>query len=133
MFAAEGLPHRAIQERVPNSRKALLLSERAADLGRLDALHERLFAAYWRDGLDLGDDATLLGLAAEAGIPVEQAEPALADPVLLDRLEASTRQAIELGAGGVPAWLIDERLLVPGNQPEEVFARVMEQLGHPAA
>ncbi len=132
MFAAEGLPHRTTQERVPNSRKALLLSERAADLGRLDSLHEKLFEAYWRDGLDLGDDATLLGLAAEAGIPADEAEPALSDPVLLDRLETSTRQAIELGAGGVPAWLIDERLLVPGNQPEEVFARVMEQLGHPA-
>jgi len=130
MFAAAGLAHRTSQERVPNSRKALLLSERAADLGRLEPLHERLFAAYWRDGLDLGDGATLLRVAAEAGIPAEEAEPALGDPALLDRLEASTRQAIELGAGGVPAWLIDERLLVPGNQPEEVFARVMEQLGH---
>ncbi len=130
MFAAAGLPHRATQERVPNSRKALLLSERALELGRLEPLHEKLFSAYWRDGLDLGNNATLLGLAAEAGVAAEEAEPALSDPALLERLEASTREAIELGAGGVPAWLVDDRLLVPGNQPEEVFARVMERLGH---
>lgn len=130
MFAAAGLPHRATQERVPNSRKALLLSERALELGRLGPLQEKLFSAYWRDGLDLGDNATLVGLAAEAGVAAEEAEPALSDPALLERLEASTREAIELGAGGVPAWLVDDRLLVPGNQPEEVFARVMERLGH---
>lgn len=28
------------------------------------------------------------------------------------------------------AWLIDQRLLVPGAQPHDVFARVLERLGH---
>ncbi len=130
LFAAEGQPHRAVQERVPNSRKALMLSERARDLGAYDDLHDRLFAAYWADGRDLGDDSTLVALAGEAGIPVPDAESALGDETLLNRVQASTREALELGAGGVPAWLVDDRLLVPGNQPEEVFAQVMARLGH---
>jgi predicted DsbA family dithiol-disulfide isomerase len=37
---------------------------------------------------------------------------------------------LELGAGGVPAWVVDDRVLVPGAQPHELFERVMEQLGH---
>jgi predicted DsbA family dithiol-disulfide isomerase len=41
-----------------------------------------------------------------------------------------TQGAISLRVSGVPAWVIDERLLVPGAQPYEVFDRVMERLGH---
>jgi predicted DsbA family dithiol-disulfide isomerase len=37
---------------------------------------------------------------------------------------------LELGAGGVPAWLVDDRLLVPGAQPHELFDQVLERLGH---
>ena len=48
----------------------------------------------------------------------------------LPRIEAQTTAALDLGAGGVPAWLIDQRLLVPGAQPHEVFTRVLERLGH---
>jgi predicted DsbA family dithiol-disulfide isomerase len=48
----------------------------------------------------------------------------------LDRIEQYTQAALQLGAGGVPAWLIDERFLVPGAQPHDVFVRVLERLGH---
>jgi len=43
---------------------------------------------------------------------------------------AESAPQITLGAAGVPAWLIDRRLLVPSAQPQEVFARVFERLGY---
>jgi predicted DsbA family dithiol-disulfide isomerase len=53
----------------------------------------------------------------------------LRDGRYLERIELYTQAALQLGAGGVPAWLIDERLLVPGAQPHDVFERVLERLG----
>jgi predicted DsbA family dithiol-disulfide isomerase len=37
-----------------------------------------------------------------------------------------------MGAGGVPAWVIDERVLIPGAQPHELFERVLVKLGYEA-
>ena len=51
-------------------------------------------------------------------------------PVKHARLDYLVQKAVELGAGGVPAWVIDQRLLVPGAQPHEVFVRALHQLGH---
>ena len=65
-------------------------------------------------------------------VGLEQGEiaEALADGRYLERIQAQTREAIELGAGGVPAWVIDARALVPGAQPREVFLGVLERLGY---
>lgn len=130
MFDAAGLPHADNIERVPNTKKALKLGERARDLGRFDELRPRLFDAYWTEARDIGNEGVLIELAGEAGITVEDARSAFADSELDERVTQWTQTALELGAGGVPAWLVDERLLVPGAQPHEVFERVMEKLGH---
>jgi hypothetical protein len=37
--------------------------------------------------------------------------------------------AYELGFGGVPAWLIDDRLLISGAQPHEAFGKAMSPAG----
>ena len=40
----------------------------------------------------------------------------------------ATQEAMSIGVTGVPAFLLDGRLLVLGAQPEEVFERAFEQL-----
>ena len=131
MFEHAGLPHAARLEKVPNSRRALMVGELARDRGVLDALHPRLFDAYWARGRDIGDEQVLLEEGSAAGLAEAEIADALQDQTYLERVLAETREAIELGAGGVPAWVVDERLLVPGAQPHEVFTRVMERLGYP--
>jgi predicted DsbA family dithiol-disulfide isomerase len=37
---------------------------------------------------------------------------------------------MDVGVTGVPAWVIDERVLVPGAQPHDVFERVLAKLGY---
>jgi predicted DsbA family dithiol-disulfide isomerase len=49
------------------------------------------------------------------------------------RVVEQTDAALELGAGGVPAWVIDERFLIPGAQPHEVFDQVLGRIGHAPA
>lgn len=131
MFEAAGLPHAARLEKVPNSRRSLMLGELARDHGVFDQLHPRLFDAYWARGYDIGDEGVLIAEGTAVGLEEGEIAEALDTSSYLERVLGQTREAIELGAGGVPAWVVDERLLVPGAQPHEVFERVMERLGYP--
>lgn len=130
MFTEAGLPFNAELDRVPNSRRAQALAELARDRGLHRELHLRLFDAYWARGLDLGDEEVLLEEGRAVGLEEEDVRGALQDPEYVGRIAEQTTAALELGAAGVPAWLIDERALVPGAQPHDLFDRVLERLGH---
>jgi predicted DsbA family dithiol-disulfide isomerase len=130
MFDEAGLPHSDTLEKVPNSRQALMLSELARDRGVFEPLHRRLFDAYWAQGRDIGDQSVLVEEGVAVGLSGAEVIDALADAGYLRRVIEHTEAALEVGAGGVPAWLIDERLLVPGAQPHELFEQVMGRLGH---
>jgi predicted DsbA family dithiol-disulfide isomerase len=124
------LPYAGRLDKVPNSRRSLMLGELARERGVFDALHPRLFHAYWAQGRDIGDQRVLIEEGTAAGLEDGEIVDALGDGRYLARVEEQTRAAVQLGAGGVPAWLVDERVLVPGAQPHEIFSQVLERLGH---
>jgi predicted DsbA family dithiol-disulfide isomerase len=130
MFTAEGLPFKRELDKVPNSRRALMLAELARDRGLYHELHPRLFDAYWSRGADLGDEQVLIDEGQSVGLDEDEIRSAVSDPAYLERIERGTDAAVQLGAGGVPAWLVDQRVLVPGAQPHELFDQVLERLGH---
>jgi predicted DsbA family dithiol-disulfide isomerase len=130
LFADAGLELHPGLSHQPNSRKALMLGELARERRVFERLHPRLFHAYWAEGRDIGDEAVLLEEGAAAGLEAGDIRSALADERHLEQVESWTRALFEFGAGGVPAWLVDERLMVPGAQPRDVFERVLERLGH---
>lgn len=130
MFREAGLPHTERIERVPNTMKAQRLTEWAREQGRHRELHDRLFDAYWARGLDIGTDDVLLDEAEAAGLDREAAAEVLASDRYADVVAAETERAVELGAGGVPAWVVDGRVLVPGAQPHDVFERVLAKLDY---
>jgi predicted DsbA family dithiol-disulfide isomerase len=115
-------------EVTPNSRTALRLSELARDQGLHDALHDRLMDASWRDAESVGDHDVLRAHAAAVGLPSEDVQRVLAGDDYAPRVAASTAQAASIGINGIPAFLLDERLLVLGAQPREAFERAFEQL-----
>lgn len=131
MFTESGLPFKPELDKVPNSRRALVLAELARDRGVHDELHPRLFDAYWVQGRDLGDDEVLVEEGTGVGLERDEIEAALENPAYVQRIAEQTQAALQLGAGGVPAWVVDERFLVPGAQPHDVFEQVLERLGHP--
>jgi predicted DsbA family dithiol-disulfide isomerase len=131
MFDAAGLPHADEIPLVPNSRKALVLAEFARSQGRFGEIHPRLFEAYWVNGRDIGSDDVLLDVAKDAGLDRADVVDVLADPgAALAAIEEETREVVGHGVTGVPAWVVDERFLVPGAQPHDVFERVLDGLGH---
>jgi len=88
-------------DRVPNSRKALEVTELARDRGLHAAVHTRLMDAYWSEGADIGDEpslrAALDGFVALGAIPM--AEPALAANPATFGVTASLIPAVTLTSG----------------------------------
>jgi predicted DsbA family dithiol-disulfide isomerase len=126
MFERAGLEYNPNPEIVPNSRLALRLTELARDRGLQEPVHDRLMDAYWAEGRNIGDATELRQLAAEAGLA--DADGVFDGDAYLDRVLASTAEAQSLGITGIPAFLLDARLLILGAQPREVFDRAFERL-----
>ena len=117
--------------RMPNTADAHRLLACAANLGtaaQRDALLERLFAAYFQHGEDLGDGASLLAIAASCGFePVQLAASLRGDASPFVGADAG------MGAHGVPYFVFARRLAVAGAQPAEVLLGAMvEALAHSA-
>jgi predicted DsbA family dithiol-disulfide isomerase len=127
-FAAAGLEYNR-PEIVPNTRLALRMSELARERGLHQRFHHRLMDAYWAEAKNIGDPDELRRVAAEVGLDAEDAERVIADSsAYLDLVEESTRQAYSIGINGIPAFLLDRRLLVLGAHPLSVFRRAFAQL-----
>jgi len=130
MIEEAGLTYAPPPDHIPNSRGALQLAEFAREEGRHDQAHRALFQAYWSQGHDIGDPDVLSSVAEEVGLDADAALDAVRGERFLERILGSTRVAMESGVNGVPAWVVDGRVLVPGAQPHEVFDSVLSQLGH---
>jgi predicted DsbA family dithiol-disulfide isomerase len=130
-FEAAGLVYNPPPAVVPNTMRALSVTELARDRGLHGPMHDRLMDAYWEEGLDIGDPEVLSRLAVEVGLAADEAAAALDDDELANRVRVSTAQAQSLGVTGVPAFVLDNRLLVLGAQPREVFEQALERLRGP--
>lgn len=129
MFERAGLAYNPPADVVPNTRAALRLTELARDRGRHRQTHDRLMDAYWAEGSNIGDLDVLRGIAVEVELPADDVERVLAGDEYAARVESSTRQAASVGATGIPAYVLDGRLLILGAQPREVFEQALAQLG----
>lgn len=129
MFAAAGLQYAPPPDVVPNSKDALRVTELGRDRGLHEPMHDRLMDAYWAEGMNIGDHEVLRTLAGEVGLGAEDVDAVLEGDQYRERVEASTTQAAGIGVTGVPAWVLDGRLLVLGAQPREVFDAAFARLG----
>jgi predicted DsbA family dithiol-disulfide isomerase len=101
----------------------------AGERGVQDAVVEALFLAYFTDGRDLSDRATLAGIAAEVGLDRAEVDGLLAGNGWLDVVRAGEEQAPRLGQSGVPFFVVDGRVALSGAQPPELFRQAFEQAG----
>lgn len=128
MFDAVALPH-ATRTRIPNSRAALNVAELAREGGVHGPLHDRLMTAFWAEDRDISDPEILAGEAEAFGLDRDEVIEVATTFPYQDRIDASSKAMLEMGAGGVPAWVVDDRVMIPGAQPHELFERVMQKLG----
>jgi predicted DsbA family dithiol-disulfide isomerase len=127
-FEAAGLVYNPPPDVVPNTMRALSLTELARDRGLHRPMHDRLMHAYWEEARNIGDPEVLREIAVDVGLGEAEVAAAIEDGVLADRVRASTAQAQSIGVTGVPAFVLDNRVLVLGAQPRGVFEQVLAQL-----
>ncbi len=124
-FGAAGLVYNPPAAVVPNTMTALCVNELARERGLHAPVHDRLMRAYWEQGRNIGDPGELLTLAVECGLEEQEVTGVIEGDAYRARVRASTAQAHGIGATGVPAFLLDGRLLVLGAQPREVFEQAL--------
>ncbi|MGW1025808.1 DsbA family oxidoreductase [Streptomyces sp. NPDC002577] len=121
-----GLDFRLDSAIATNTRAAHRLIHFAESRGRQHDMVQRLFRAYFTDGLDVGDHDVLAGLAAEIGLDRAAAREALDGGAFDAEVDADVREAGQLGIGGVPFFVFDGQYAVSGAQPVEVFLQALD-------
>lgn len=114
-------------ERRPNTLDSHRLVRWAAAAGLQDAIVERLFAAYFTEGRDIGDAGVLEFLAADAGMDSIQVAEMLADDTDLANVEREARLAGEMGITGVPTFIFAGRFAISGAREPELLVRVIDK------
>jgi predicted DsbA family dithiol-disulfide isomerase len=75
----------------------------------------------------LSDHATLTSLAVEVDLPEARVTEVLASTAYTAEVAADQAQALAYGANGVPFFVIDEKYVVSGAQPVEVFQEALRR------
>lgn len=112
--------------RTPNTRDAHRLIRYASAAGQADAIVEALFCAYFLDGRDIGDHATLAEIAEESGLNGAQVGAWLDTPADVEDVIAEDRSARRLGINAVPCFIFDRQYAISGAQEPEFFLPVFD-------
>lgn len=107
------------------------MAELARERGVHEPLHSRLMTAFWAEDRDISDPSVLAEEGGVFGLDRDEVIEAATSHPFQAMIQASTVAVHEMGAGGVPAFVIDDRLLIPGAQPHALFDKVMGKLEHP--
>jgi predicted DsbA family dithiol-disulfide isomerase len=116
------------RNRIYNTFDAHRLLHWAEIEGRAQDLKHRLLRAYFTDGENVGSHDVLVRLAGEAGLSTDRAREILSS----DHYAADVREREEFfqrnGINAVPAVIVNERHLISGGQPPEVFEKALKQI-----
>ncbi|MFJ7334047.1 DsbA family oxidoreductase [Streptomyces sp. NPDC101116] len=127
--AAEGLAYRTRGRDHGSTFDMHRLLHFAKEQGRQDQLLDGLYRANFAEERSVfDDDERLVELATAAGLDAEAVRTVLADPdAYAAEVRADEREAAQLGANGVPFFVLDRKYGVSGAQPAEVFAQALAQ------
>ena len=100
----------------------------SVDLARQRALKHALLAAYHGRDENPGARDVLLRAAAEAGLDAAGAAAVLDGDAWASEVRDRERHWQELGIHGVPATVIEDRHLLSGGQPPEVFEQALRRI-----
>lgn len=91
------------------------------------ALKETLLHAYFEELRPIGDPEVLVEVAVGAGLDEAGVREMLASDRFADAVRRDEREASELGCTGVPFFVIDRVLAVPGAQDADTFLAVLQR------
>lgn len=115
--------------RTPNTLDAHRLIHWAGLEGRQTAMVSTLFRAYFQQGRDIGDMATLLELAQSVGLDRNLIARLLDSDADRALIATADRDARARGISGVPFFIVAQQYAVSGAQTVETWRNVIDEVG----
>ena len=116
------------RNRIYNTFDAHRLLHWAGLKGRQRALKHALLRAYFTEGEDVSSHGTLARLVEEVGLDGAGARQILASDQYADAVRQQQRHYAGQGITAVPSVIFNDRHLIQGGQPVELFEQALRQL-----
>jgi len=100
----------------------------AEQQGRKHDLKQAFFVAHFTHHRNLSDDKVLAEVAAEIGLPRDEALAVLEDQRFANDVRTAEKFWTDAGIRGVPAIVFNQRHLVSGAQGTENYQQILQQL-----
>lgn len=125
-----GLDFRYAETRYTNTFDAHRLTKLAQqkDAHLADRLQERLYKAYFSEGLELADHAVLTRIATQEGMDEGEVKQLLESDQYADGVRLDEREAQRYGVQGVPYFVVGNKYAIPGALPVESMERVLKNV-----
>jgi predicted DsbA family dithiol-disulfide isomerase len=114
--------------RIYNTFDAHRLLHWAEEAGRQRDLKMALFEAYFTRGEDPSSHAVLLNVVEQVGLDRDEAARILASDTYADEVREIEQVFQRSGVHSVPAIIVNQRHLISGGQPPEVFEQALRQI-----
>lgn len=118
-------------KRTPSTRLAHRLiweAERQGGREGQNRVVDRLFAAYFEEGADIGSATVLEGLAREAALDAGGVSKALTDEASLEAVLDLEDAGLEMGIRGVPFFILAGKYAISGAQPPELWRDALPRI-----
>ena len=116
------------RSRIYNTFNAHRLLHWAEAEGKQVALKKALLSAYFTEGENPSDTELLVRVAASVGLDAQRARDILASNEYADAVRTQEMFYQQNGIRSVPAIVLNDRHLVSGGQPPEVFEQALRQI-----
>ena len=110
-----------------NSLKAHRVIQFAKTRGLGDVTEERFFKAFFTEGENIADDATLIKIGKDIGLDEAAVELALTNDKYLDMINQDIQEARTIGVQGVPFFVFNRKYAVSGAQPPQAFLQTLQK------
>ena len=116
------------KSKVANSLNAHKFLHLAKKKNVQNEMKEKLFHAYFTDGINIDDIEKLIELSHSLGIHREECMVALHDAEILKEIHSDFSAAQAIGIRGVPYFVFDRKYAVSGAQEETIFENVIQEI-----
>jgi predicted DsbA family dithiol-disulfide isomerase len=96
--------------------------------GKQEKLKNALFSAYFTQGRNPSDPAVLVDVARSVGLDPKRAADILSSDEFSQEVREREQFYAARGIRAVPSVIINDRHLIQGGQPPEVFEKALRQL-----
>ncbi len=98
----------------------------AATINKQDELLEAMFSSYFEKSRPLFSHSDLVAVAISVGIDADLADDILCSDQYADEVVTDRNLASQLGATGVPFFVVDMKYGISGAQPLEAFTQTLQ-------